>query len=258
MDDTTARALADINARFYASRAQDFSASREGPWPGWQQLLAVLDEERLPSPARVLDVGCGNARLGRFLATARPALRYTGLDTCRELIAIAKAAGALGAEPEFLEADLVGEPVAATLGTRRFDLIACFGLLHHVPGRAQRRALLATLLAHLAPGGLLALTCWRLVSFARFRDKIVPWDQARPPIDAAQLEPGDHLLPFGNGDGLRYVHFAHEDETAELLDELPVERIASWRADGKPRELNQYFVVRASGGGAQRPLPAAH
>jgi SAM-dependent methyltransferase len=257
VDDTTARALADINARFYASRAQDFSASREAPWPGWQRLAALLDAEQLPLAARVLDVGCGNARLGRFLAAARPALRYTGLDSCRELIAIARAAGALGAQPEFLEADLVGEPLAASLGARRFDLIACFGLLHHVPGRAQRRALLTSLLAHLAPGGLLALTCWRLASFTRFRDKIVPWQQARPPIAASQLEPGDHLLPFGDGDGLRYVHFAHEDETAELLAELSVERVANWRADGKRGELNQYFVIRARGSGATRTPPAA-
>ena len=30
--------------------------------------------------------------------------------------------------------------LATALGDRRFDLAACFGLLHHVPGRAQRRA----------------------------------------------------------------------------------------------------------------------
>lgn len=244
MDDTTARQLADINAAFYARRAADFSATREGPWPGWRRLHELLDSEGLPTAARVLDVGCGNGRLGRFLAEARPSLRYTGLDRCRELVAIARAAGGLGAEPEFLEADLVGDDPATTLGARHFDLIACFGLLHHVPGRARRQALLATLLAHLAPGGMLAVTCWRLVSFARFRDKIAPWHEAQPPVDSTRLEAGDHLLPFGDGDGLRYVHFADEDETAELLDELRVERVASWRADGQSDELNQYFLVR--------------
>jgi SAM-dependent methyltransferase len=244
LDDTTARQLADINAAFYARRAADFSATREGPWPGWQRLAAVLDAEGLPPAARVLDVGCGNGRLGRFLAGARPALRYTGLDTCRELIEIARAAGELGAQPEFVELDLVLGDLAAALGGQRFDFIACFGLLHHVPGQARRRALLDTLIAQLAPGGLLSVTCWRLTSFVRFRDKIVPWTQAEAPIDPARLEAGDHLLPFGSGEGLRYVHFAHEDETAELLDSLPVERVASWRADGKSDDLNQYFVIR--------------
>ena len=37
--------------------------------------------------------------------------------------------------------DLIDDPTTA-LGARRFDFIACFGLLHHVPGRARRRALL--------------------------------------------------------------------------------------------------------------------
>lgn len=244
MDDTTARKLADINARFYSRRADDFSASREGPWPGWQQLAEILNAEALPADARVLDVGCGNARLGRFLSEARPALRYTGLDTSRELLDIARRAGGLGAEPAFLETDLVFGDLGAVLGAQRFDFVACFGLLHHVPGGGRRRALLATLLEHLTPGGMLAVTCWRLVSFSRFRDKIVPWREAEPAIDPTQLETGDHLLPFGAQEGLRYVHFAHEDETLELLNQLPVETLASWRADGKSNDLNQYFVVR--------------
>lgn len=244
MDDATARQLNRINRAFYARRAAEFSATREGPWPGWQRLLEVLDAEGLPADARVLDVGCGNARLGRFLAQTRPGLRYSGLDSSAELVALARAADQLGPAPGFLAVDLVEDDLGAALGARRFDLVACFGVLHHVPGGARRRALVAELLAHLTPAGLLALTCWRLAQFARFREKTVPWDQAQPGVRPAALEPGDHLLPFGEQAGLRYVHFAHEDETAELLAELPCETLACWDADGGGRGLNRYFVVR--------------
>ena len=248
MDRATARALSAINRRFYAEHAAEFSATRKGPWAGWKRLTEVLEAEGLPAEARVLDVGCGNARLGRFLARTRPALRYTGLDASEALLAIAREADGLGPQPEFVRVDLVEDDLAAALGDRRFDLAACFGLLHHLPGRARRRALLETLLARLAPGGLLAVTCWRLARFARFRGRTVAWERwnetAAEPIDPARLEPGDHLLPFGPDPGVRYVHFAHQNETAELLAELPCETLATWTADGKGDGQNRYFVVR--------------
>ncbi len=250
MDRATARTLSAINRCFYTERAAEFSATRKGTWPGWQRLAEVLGAEGLPSAARVLDVACGNARLGRFLARTRPALRYTGLDGSEALLAIAREAEGLGPAPDFIRLDLVEDDLAAALGNSRFDLVACFGLLHHIPGSARRRALLETLLGRLVPGGLLALTCWRLARFARFRDRIVAWERwnetAAEPIDPAHLEPGDHLLPFGSETGLRYVHFAHQDETAELLAELPCETLATWTAAGKGGGQNRYFVVRPS------------
>jgi SAM-dependent methyltransferase len=167
-----------------------------------------------------------------------------------------RAPAGLGAAPELLVVDLVEGDLAATLAGREFDLVACFGLLHHVPGRARRLKLLRTLLDALAPQGVLALTCWQLAQFARFRDKIRPWPEAAGEagldpalLDPAQLEPGDHLLPFSSGgiEGLRYVHFAHEDETRELLEELPCRVLASFAADGKEGNLNRYFAVRRAG-----------
>ncbi len=247
MDERTAAQLADINHAFYARRAQDFSDTRLGAWPGWTRLARVMTEQGFPADGRVLDVGCGNGRLGHHLAESWPGLHYTGLDACEELVAIAEQRGGLGASPAFVHADLVRDDLAAKLGDARFDLIACFGLLHHVPGRARRRALLETLLGRLTPRGLLAVTCWRAASFQRFADKIVPWSEAELAVDETQLEPGDHLLPFGDGDGLRYVHFAHQDETAELLAELGVTIVDAWQADGKTHALNQYFVVRPAG-----------
>jgi len=287
VDDATARTLNRINAAFYRERAGEFSATREGPWPGWLQLRDVLEAEGLlaPGPAaardgplRVLDVACGNARFGRFLADGRPdrTLHYTGVDASPELLALARARGGLGDHPQLRVVDLVEDDLDAALRTHRsglakggsdaalrthrFDLGACFGLLHHLPGRARRKALLATLLSRLRPDGLLVVTCWRLALFERFQGRAVPWEEwnaaAAPDlrVDPAQLEPGDRLLPFGNtleGEKIagqpRYVHFAHEDETAELLAELPCERVAEFVADGRDHNLNRYFALRPKG-----------
>lgn len=258
VDDATARALNRINRSFYRERAAEFSATRQGAWAGWRRLHEILDECELPADARVLDVGCGNARLGRFLAEKRPRLRYTGVDASPELLTLSRERGGLGAEPTLLAVDLVEDDLASALCEPRFELAACFGLLHHLPGRARRKMLLSLLLGRLAPGGLLAVTCWRLALFARFRDRVIPWEawnaHAEQPIDTGQLEPGDHLLPFGDvpeserpeGEQPepRYVHFAHQDETAELLAELGADVIARFVADGQGSNLNQYFVVR--------------
>lgn len=208
----------------------------------------MLEAQALPAAARVLDLGCGNARFGHFLTGIRPMLRYTGLDASETLLAIARETSGPGPERDFLQVDLIEDDLGSVLGDRHFDLAACIALLHHVPGRARRRALLETLLSHLTPRGLIVITCWRLARFARFRDRIVAWERwnetAAEPIDPAKLEPGDHLLPFGENPGVRYVHFTHENETAELLAELPCETLASWTADGRGQGHNRYFVVR--------------
>ena len=96
------------------------------------------------------------------------------------------------------------------------------------------------------------MTSWRLEAFRRFRDRLVPWDAYNAgcgdPIDTDQLEPGDHLLPWGEaGSALRYCHFSSEAETAQLLDALPVEPVTSFCADGREGQQNRYFVRRAHG-----------
>ncbi len=245
MDDATARALNRINRRFYAEQAGAFSASRQDPWPGWLRLREWLEAKGLAPDLTLLDVGCGNARFGRFWAERAPALRYTGVDASAGLLALARQAGGLGEKPELHEIDLVEEDLSARLGARRFHLVALFGVLHHLPGRERRGALLRQLLDRLGDGGVLALTSWRLARFDRFRERARPWEESPVALDAAQLEPGDRLLPWGRGPGLRYVHFAHEDETQQLIESLGAQVVDCFDADGREQALNRYWLLRA-------------
>jgi SAM-dependent methyltransferase len=245
VDDATARALNRINRRFYAEQADAFSATREAPWPGWLRLAERIDAEDFPATPAVLDVGCGNGRFGRFLAGRAPALRYTGVDSSDALLRMAEQTGGLGPKPELHRLDLVEEDLTAWLGERRFDLIVLFGVLHHVPGRERRAALLRGLLRRLSAEGILALTSWRLAQFERFRERILSWRESPVALDEAQLETGDRLLPWGHGEGLRYVHFADEDETDELVASLGATVVERYEADGREDALNHYFLLRA-------------
>ncbi len=284
MDPETAQALADINRAFYRDRAEAFSATRERPWPGWSRVLACL--EGSPRPLRVLDVGCGNGRFASFLAQeqggrlesrrtrsernasegrgpsasderargpARPGERfdYVGVDASEGLLARARARQLGAGRARFLRADWALSPPERALPPGTFSLVVIFGVLHHVPGAARRRALLEAAARRLAPGGVLALTAWRFEASPRLRARLVTWEEynrgAARPVDPARLEPGDRLLRWGEREsgGVRYCHFADDTETDRLAAGLGLERLAAYCADGRNGDRNRYLVLRA-------------
>lgn len=249
MDDATARALNALNLALYRDRAAEWSAVRARPWRGFARVAAELSA--LPhSRLRVLDVGCGNGRLGPALAEALAArgatLEYVGVDASEPLLALARLRAPQGAR--FAAADFVAKPPDAALPPGPFELVALFGVLHAIPGHTRRHALLAAAAARTAPGGLLALTRWRFAECAERRARIVPWERAdaraAAPIDPRQLEPGDHLLSFGAKGALRYCHAIDAEELAALLGGLPLVQVANWFDDGRDRSENHYVLLR--------------
>jgi len=258
MDEQTARALNAINPTFYSANAAEFDRSRSAPWPGWTRLLPRIRQIRVEATAAlsVLDVGCGNARFGAFLADQLPAtqlppggIHYCGIDSSPPLISRASERALPFTSVEFRQTDLV--ETGSDLPKGPFSLIGLFGILHHVPGRDLRRDLLRRLGERLTPSGILALTTWQFEAFARFQNRLTPWREynrtAADPIDIAQLEPGDHLLPWGDGGSThRYCHFTSEDDTYKLLKDLSFEVIESYAADGREENLNRYFICRFS------------
>jgi len=253
VDAKTAQALNALNRTFYCDLAEEFSATREGPWPGWLRLLSAIDRYYPTADLEVLDVGCGNGRFASFLATNLPSrherVRYLGIDASAAMLERAGAVALPFASTEYRLWDLVNTPLREGLAARSFSLTVLFGLLHHVPGLARRRELIRDAAICLRPGGLLAFTCWQFDKIERFREKAISWKEfnltAELPIDVDELEPGDRLLPWGDsGRVVRYCHFADEEETAQLTRGLPLELVETYRADGREGNLNQYFIFR--------------
>jgi SAM-dependent methyltransferase len=291
MNRQTQQALGAINRRFYEAHAEPFSNTRDHAWPGWerawkaqptgveragqaqptsveragnaqptdverakegQPTAAERVEQAQPasSELRLLDVGCGNARFGRFVAGRCPGLHYTGVDSSGPLLEHARSA--LGATRHcLLRADLVSEGPAAALPSGPFDWIAVFGVLHHLPGFALRRQLVAALAQRLAPGGVLALAAWRFAGRSRFARRSLSWETfcrgESAPIDLAELEPGDHLLRWGDSGELRAVRYCHEtsdDELDRLTTALGLEAVDRFLSDGREGDLNRYVVLR--------------
>ncbi len=84
----TAAALKRINRHFYSRHAAEFSARREAPWPGWRRVAEGVERRRQDRAGviSVLDLGCGNGRLARFLDARWPdGFEYLGVSaiSCR-------------------------------------------------------------------------------------------------------------------------------------------------------------------------------
>jgi tRNA (cmo5U34)-methyltransferase len=242
MKQPTRRQLLELNRRFYERTAEAFDATRGRPWPGWQRLLTHLPKS---GPVRVLDVGCGNGRLAGFLGEALDErLHYVGVDGSAALLnAGAQRFGA--PRREFLPLDFLAQRPQSVLPDGPFELVALFGVIHHVPGEDARAELLRAGADRLAPDGLLALTFWRYDRDPRFARKRIDPRTLRPPLDPAELDPGDALLSFGTERGaVRFCHFPTAEERERLLRACGLHQVARFEADGAGDRLNDYVLLR--------------
>ena len=233
---STIERLNQINRDFYRATAAEFDATRQGAWRGWERLLAEIDKP----VESALDLGCGNGRFALFLASRLAApFRYIGVDSSAALLAQARRqlAEAGSVDALLIERDIV----LAELPRHSAQLVALFGLIHHVPGFARRRELIACAADCVARGGYLALAAWRFYEQERFRRRIVPWGG-----DIA-VEKHDYLLDWRRGQrALRYCHYVDDEEHAELIAASGLAVIADYRADGAEGDLNRYTVLRKS------------
>ncbi len=241
MDAATVQRLNALNREFYRVTADAFDATRWAAWDGWTRLIPLLGAELLGSDTlSVLDVGCGNGRLGVFLAgQVGGTLDYHGLDSSVALLDHARESLArLPNVTARLELrDLIEQPPDAG----PYDLVALFGVLHHVPGADNRRALMRSLAGRVKPGGYLVFTCWRFAESEHYRQRFTPFP---PGLD---VEPGDYLLDWRRGQrALRYCHDVDDDERANLIAATGLTEIAAFRADGEEGRANQYSLLRKS------------
>lgn len=108
----------------------------------------------LRGKTRVLEVGCGFGLFGCYFAARDPRVQWYGLDLSAPRIAMARRAA------ERLELKNIRFDVADARETLAmdsgFDAVVMMDLVHHLPDESKRQ-LLDTVLANLAPGGILVI-----------------------------------------------------------------------------------------------------
>jgi 2-polyprenyl-3-methyl-5-hydroxy-6-metoxy-1,4-benzoquinol methylase len=193
------------------------------------------------------DIGCGNGRLAWLLDQRSVPLDYVGVDANAQLLALAQAhtAELRHVRAAFVQADLA-QPDWSTLLPRpvqAFDIVTCLATLHHLPGYDLRRAVMQQFAEMVTPGGIVAISTWQFLTTPRFSAKLVDW--AEVGIDAAQVEPGDALLPWNQGGyAVRYLHQIDLDEVTALAAAVGLSVEATYFADGKEGNLNLYTLLR--------------
>lgn len=232
MNDATIKRLNAINREFYRVTAESFDESRSQPWPGWEPILSYMQP-----PVSVLDVGCGNGRFGRFLAEAlrTDQIIYYGIDNNPALLERARVA-LHGINAQIIQHDVIEQQIP---GLEQVDLVALFGVLHHIPGAQQRRAFMRQLAGYVKPGGVLVFAAWRFYEQERFRARIVPWP------DDLDVERHDYLLDWRRGErALRYCHYVDDAEHAALVAATQLEERQTYRADGRTHDINCYSILK--------------
>ena len=267
MNSSTVAALKQLSFEFYEYHSTDFSTTRSQPWVGWQRALQsclkTWAKAPEPYPKSILDVGCGNGRFGIFLEQKLSGpFDYVGVDSSAGLLATAAArlpGGDRGAR-SFFELDLASSELDQFDGAAHFHLVAVLGLLHHIPSCQLRLALLRRLVNAVEPDGVMILSFWQFGTKSRFLKRIIPWEvhnqTAIEKIDVDELEAGDCLLPWGDPESVppeigshaprRYCHYSSPEDSARLVEGLPVEVVSTFYADGRSDDLNLYYILRKS------------
>ena len=215
---------AKLNRDFYDTFAAEFSDSRTAINPGIQWALTMLD------CASVLDVGCGDGRVGEVLPST---CRYVGLDFSARLIgrAVGQVRQGQALPLQFALAD-VSDPLPIASGV--FPTVLCFAVLHHLP---EREPFMRELRRVIKPGGRLVLSTWQFTHNERMRKKI-----------ARDLGGGDYVLSWERGGrGERLVHEVTEDEIKRLARAASLEVIDMFRSDGRSNDLSLYAILSVKG-----------
>ncbi|RMD77087.1 class I SAM-dependent methyltransferase [Candidatus Dojkabacteria bacterium] len=208
----------------YTKFAHDFSKTRRSQWKGWERITNNINSHQL-----ILDVGCGNGRFLNFLISKNlnPSL-YVGIDYSVPLLNEAKAIPFKNSL--FSNVDLREK---WEIGMKDFDLVVCFGVLHHLLDEQHRKYLFQKISTITKKSGLFIFTIWKFIDDNRERRKIV-----------SKLErKNNYIMKFSNI-ALRECHDVQEDEIYGYFREFNLEVVEEFYADGKSNRLNKYFVVK--------------
>ncbi len=227
MKQKVAQEIVEENTRVYNRIAEHFSHTRRHPWGEF-----TLLETYVKSGDSVLDVGCGNGRLAKFLDTK--GVRYTGVDASRELVSVAERE-----HPghSFITATADDLPFADA----EFDVVCLIATLHHIPSHDMRQQVIAEAARVLKPGGHLIMTEWNLLHTQWWR--LLCRYSLRKLFGRSRLDWGDVEKPWKNAQGeimgYRYLHPFTQTQLTQLLTSAGLQVVAH-RYTTKGKDSNWY------------------
>lgn len=250
METSIIQKLAALNTAFYEAHGENFAETRPRLPNGVQRIVA-----QIPTGSRVLEIGCGDGKVGRRLAARGCA--YVGIDASGAMIQVAHErtherllVSGYSANNQlpitFFQADVLTPNWQGMVEAQTFDWILTFATLHHLPGAETRARVVRECVARLAENGRLVFSNWQFTRSERLKERVRAW--AELGLDEAQVEANDFLLSWERKGrrGLRYVHLLDEAEARQLAEQAGLRVLETFSADGVSGDLAEYVVLERS------------
>ena len=181
----------------YDAFAETFSNSRKNL--KWAEMEAILEDIKNISPARVLDIGCGN---GRFLTEAKLHgiifENYLGVDNSSGMV---KEAQKLEPDADFRVIPM--ESLSGISGGKTYNIIVFLASFHHLKTPEERKKVLHDLHSLLTDDGTIYMTNWNLLEQQKYQ----------------KSHRGNGDFDIKIGEHSRYYHGFTQDELQELFED---------------------------------------
>jgi len=234
----------------YDSFAKDFSSTRHYQWKEFERLSAGLIGQKNIENKYILDLGCGNGRLNKFLRNENSqdidfTGNYIGFDISKELLEEAKNNNKNNREKiidkktEFIEAGFLDFPKYLPSESKNNILqIWAVASFHHLSKISERQKTIKNIYNALEDGGEFVFTVWNLWEQAKYepQKKEAFWRSVYNPF----WNKRDFIIPFGKKKVKRYYYSFEITELHNLLKEAGFEIADSFLSDKK-----QNICIRA-------------
>ncbi len=203
----------------YAKIAHEFSDTRHHGWKEFDLFKPYLTDD-----AEIVDLGCGNGRLLKFIYQHyyNNNFRYIGIDNSENLLKHAKQ---IHPEGVFVTGDQLDIPLA----DNHADVIFNIAAFHHIPGKKLQLEALLEMKRALKKKGLIILTVWNL--WQRKYWKEIAKAFWKSITTGGNYSFNDFFIPWKNKDGKvltnRYYHAFLPSELLKLFKQANLEIVES-------------------------------
>jgi tRNA (uracil-5-)-methyltransferase TRM9 len=245
LDNLIIKKLIDLNFQFYQTFSASFSQTRFSVQPGVKRIITdYILESSSNEKTSILDIGCGNGELARYLSTTNYNGKYLGIDSSPALLDFSGRTTSISRfSPSFMVKDITSQNWAAQFSEDAFDRIVSFAVMHHIPGIELRNTVFQSIRKQISDDGLYIHSQWQFMNSIKLANRVIPWDMIG--LSPSQLDPGDYLLDWRAEEGktgYRYVHLFTEDELSQYAEANGFSIIESFYSDGKEGNLALYQV----------------
>jgi len=192
----------------------------------------------------ILDIGCGNGELARYLGTTPYEGKFLGIDNSPALLDFSGNNSSTSRfSSSFLVKDITIPDWSDHLSGIPFSRIVSFAVIHHIPGIELRNNVFQSIRRLIKNDGLFIHSQWQFMNSTKLANRVIPWEMIG--LSQSLLDPGDTLLDWlaeAGKTGYRYVHLFTEDELSQYAEANGFKVIDSYYSDGKEGNLGLYQV----------------